>query len=128
MKMLKSVWIAPLVLVTALVISGTATAKKYAFEREVEFSVDYKTVASCVFDNQEALEELNASAAIEAPPTAAPMNVTKMTGDVRGRYLDIMLHRTDEGGTRMEYRGTKKLDNETMFSDIVACVDRIAAR
>ena len=120
-------WIAPLVLITALIFAESAMAKTYSFERDVEFNLDYKSVAACVFSNQEPLSDLNASASVEAPPTANNIQVTRFTGQSRGRYLNIMLHQLDDDRTRMEYQGTKRLDNETMFADIVKCVDKVAS-
>lgn len=127
MKNQISLWIAPLVLVSALLFADSALAKKYSFERDVEFNLDYKSVAACVFSNQEPLEALNASATVEAPPTASNIQVTRFTGQERGRYLNIRLHDLDGDRTRMEYQGTKRLDNETMFGDIVKCVDKLAS-
>ncbi len=127
MKNQISLWVAPLVLISALSFADSALAKKYSFERDVEFNLDYKSVAACVFSNQDPLEALNASATVEAPPRASNIQVTRFTGQVRGRYLNILLHDLDGDRTRMEYQGTKRLDNETMFGDIVKCVDRLAS-
>lgn len=113
-------------LVSAIAMTGPAMAKKYSFERDIEFDAGYRSVAACVFSNQEELQELKTEAAIERRPTASPMSVVDITRKVRGRYLNIMLHQIDGDRTLMEYQGTKKLDNQTMFDDIVECVDRIA--